>query len=98
EKVKASMEYKLKASSISALDGEVFLATHAAVGYGFEVWRMDDRFENLVKVVKDLSGCCGQMDVKVRKDGLFIAENSKHRGCHYARDWKMNGAWGERRT
>ena len=95
EKVRASMEYKRKASSISAFDGEVFLATHAAAGYGFEVWRMDDSFENVVKVVKDLSGCCGQMDVKVSKDGLFIAENSKHRVCHYDRDGKMIGAWGE---
>ena len=95
DRVKASLTYKLKASSISAMNDDVFLATHAAAGYGFEVWRMNDRFENPVKVVKDLSGCCGQMDVKANKEGLFVAENSKHRVCHFDRDGKSIGVWGE---
>jgi hypothetical protein len=95
EHVKASKAYKRKASSISALDKDVFLATHATLGYGFEVWRMDDTFENPTKIVKDLSGCCGQMDVKANKDGLYIAENSKHRVCHVDREGKSIGAWGE---
>jgi hypothetical protein len=95
EQVKASKAYKLKASSISALDGDVFLATHATLGYGFEIWRMDDTFENPTKIVKDLSGCCGQMDVKANKNGLFVAENSKHRVCHFDREGKSIGAWGE---
>jgi hypothetical protein len=95
EQVKASKVYKLKASSISALDGDVFLATHATFGYGFEVWRLDEKFENADCIIKDLSGCCGQMDVKACKDGLFVAENSKHRVCHFDRDGKSIGAWGE---
>jgi hypothetical protein len=95
EQVKASKVYKLKASSISAQDSDVFLATHATFGYGFEVWRMDDQFENANCIIKDLSGCCGQMDVKASKDGLFVAENSKHRVCHFDRDGKSIGAWGE---
>ena len=71
------------------------MATHATLGYGFEVWRMDDRFENPTTIVKDLSGCCGQMDVKANKAGLFVAENSKHRVCHFDREGKSIGAWGE---
>ena len=65
------------------------------LGYGFEVWRMDDNFENAKKIVTDLSGCCGQMDCKANKDGLFVAENSKHRVCHFDRDGKSMGAFGE---
>jgi hypothetical protein len=95
ERVKSSIEYKLKVASVSALNEDVFLATHAAAGYGFEILRMNDRFEDPVTIVKDLSGCCGQMDVKASKDGLFVAENSKHRVCHFDREGKQIGAWGE---
>lgn len=95
QQVKSSIEYKLKASSISALGNEVFFATHAFAGYGFEVWKMDDKFENPTKVVNDLSGCCGQMDVKASKDGLFVAENSQHRVRRFDLEGKPILAWGE---
>jgi hypothetical protein len=85
----------MQASSISAVDDDVFLATHATFGYGFEVWRMDGNFANSQKIVKDLSGCCGQMDVKACKDGLFIAENSRHRVCRFDRDGKSILNWGQ---
>ena len=94
ERVKASMAFKRKASSISATGDDVFLATHAAAGYGFDIWRMDDQFENAAVVVKELRGCCGQMDVKANEDGVFVAENSRHRVCRFDRDGKELGAWG----
>jgi hypothetical protein len=95
EQVKASMKYKLKASSISALNDDVFIATHATLGYGFDVWKMNDKFENPAKIVTGLSGCCGQMDVKANKDGLFVAENSEHRVCRFDRDGKSIAKWGQ---
>ena len=95
EKVKSSLAYKLKASSISATEDEVYLATHSAVGYGFEVWRMDDEFNNGQRIVSELRGCCGQMDVKVNEHGLFVAENSQHRVCRYNRDGKLITTWGQ---
>jgi hypothetical protein len=95
ERVKSSMAYKLKASSVSALGSDVFLATHAAAGYGFEIWRLDEQGENPVKIVTDLSGCCGQMDVKASKDGVFVAENSKHRVCRFDREGKPVLNWGK---
>jgi hypothetical protein len=94
EQVKASIVFKQKASSISATGNEVFLATRAAAGYGFVVWRMDDEFSGGEPIVKELRGCCGQMDVKANKDGLFIAENSRHRVLHCDRDGKEVGSWG----
>jgi len=89
--IESSIQYKLKASSISAREAEVYLATHAAVGYGFDVWRMDDHFTGGEKIITGLSGCCGQMDVKANDDGLFVAENSRHRVCRYDRGGKMIG-------
>ena len=88
------MQYKLKASSISATDDNVYLATHSATGYGFSVWKTDADFENGQAIISDLSGCCGQMDVKVNGDALFVAENSRHRVCHYDTSGKLVGSWG----
>jgi len=92
--VKASMVSKQKASSISATGDDVFLATRAATGYGFDIWRMDNEFANAALIVTGLSGCCGQMDVKANKDGVFVAENSRHRVRRFDRDGKELGAWG----
>jgi regulator of replication initiation timing len=94
ELVKQSIQYKQQASSISATDDEVFLATHAAVGYGFDVWKMDADFAGGETIITGLSGCCGQMDVKAGNDGLFVAENSKHRVCRYDSSGKMICNWG----
>ena len=92
--VKESIKYKMQASSISASGDEVFLATHAAAGYGFEVWMMDADFSGGKQIISGLSGCCGQMDVKASGDGLFVAENGKHRVCRYDRDGALVCQWG----
>lgn len=94
ERVKSSMVYKMKTSSISATKDEVFLATPTPVGYGFGIWRMDNKFENASQIVTGLSGCCGQMDVKANDSGVFVAENSQHRVCRFDRTGKKLGTWG----
>ena len=92
--VAESIKYKSKASSISATDDNVFLATHAAAGYGFDVWKMDADLASGERIITGLSGCCGQMDVKASEDGLFVAENSKHRVGRYDGDGKLVCQWG----
>jgi sugar lactone lactonase YvrE len=94
QRINASIQYKLQASSISATEAEVFVATRSAVGHGFTVWRMNDQFTGGQQIITGLSGCCGQMDVKVNDDGLFVAENSRHRVCRYDRDGNLIGNWG----
>ncbi|MGD9634801.1 MAG: hypothetical protein AB7G28_18345 [Pirellulales bacterium] len=94
ELVEQSIQYKRQASSISATEGEVFLTTHASVGYGFDVWKMDADFAGGRTIITGLSGCCGQMDVKASGDGLFVAENSKHRVCRYNGDGELICNWG----
>lgn len=93
--VKEAIAYKTQVSSISATDANVFLATRSAVGYGFEVWKMDADFAGGEQIVSGLSGCCGQMDVKANATGLFVAENSKHRVCCYDLDGKLVRTWGK---
>jgi hypothetical protein len=92
--VEESIQYKMQASSISATDANVYLATRSAVGFGFEVWMMDADFAGGKQIITGLSGCCGQMDVKANANGLFVAENSKHRVCRYDQDGRQICNWG----
>jgi len=87
---------KLMASSISAAGGDVFLATRAEQGYGFEIWRLDEQFKNSKKIVSGLRGCCGQMDVQASENGVYVAENARHRVCHYDREGTLVNQWGGR--
>ena len=67
---------------------DVFVVCGEDKGYGFAAWRMDHKFENPTKVLSELRGCCGQMDVQAVGEELFVAENTKHRVGHYDRDGK----------
>jgi len=87
---------KLKVSSLSANENEIFIACSAVAGYGYEVWRTDKNFENGSIIVKGLRGCCGQMDVQCNQQGIFVAENSRHRVNHYDRAGKLIKYWGKR--
>jgi hypothetical protein len=93
--VKASLAQTMKVSSISATDNEVYLATRMAAGYGFQIWKTDDQFENVKSIVTELRGCCGQMDVKANANGVYVAENSRHRVCRYDAEGTLITAWGE---
>ncbi len=93
--VKSSLQRKLAIASISATDDTVFFATGAPVGYGFVVWKAKADFSEGTTIVKDLSGCCGQMDVQASADGVFVAENSRHRVCRYDENGKLVCTWGK---
>ncbi|MGL4513406.1 MAG: hypothetical protein ACRCT8_09975 [Lacipirellulaceae bacterium] len=94
ERVKSSIAYKIKVASISEADGDVFLATGAAKGYGFSVWRTTRHFDSATKIVDQLSGCCGQMDVQACCDGVFVAENSRKRVAAFDRTGESLRSWG----
>lgn len=74
---------------------DIFVVGGSLKGYGYTVWRMDHKFENPKAVLKDLGGCCGQMDVQASGDELFVAENTKHRVGRYDRDGKKLGDFGK---
>ncbi|MBI3862711.1 MAG: hypothetical protein HY290_12545 [Planctomycetia bacterium] len=83
-------------SGVSANDKDVFVVCGEQEGYGFAVWRTDHKFENPTKVLSQLGGCCGQMDVQANGDELFVAENTKHRVGHYDRDGKTLNTFGKK--
>lgn len=86
----------LETHSICASKGEVFIVVPAMAGYGYGVWRTDAKLGNAKEIVKDLRGCCGQMDVQCHNDVLFVSENSRHRVAKFDREGKELGAFGKR--
>jgi len=85
-----------KTHSICAGQNEVFVSCPAMAGYGFGVWRTDEKFGQPKEVVKSLSGCCGQMDVQCCNDELYVCENSRHRVIRFDRNGKEVGQFGKR--
>lgn len=83
-------------SGVTANDDDVFVVCGEQQGYGFAVWRMDHEFANPTKVLSELRGCCGQMDVQARGDELFVAENTKHAVGRFDRDGKSVQQFGSR--
>lgn len=83
-------------NAICAGEGDVFVTCPAMQGYGYGVWRTDDKFGNAKEIVKSLSGCCGQMDVQCCNGELYVCENSKHRVVRFNRDGKQIGEFGKR--
>lgn len=86
---------KLKMSSVCVTADKVFVAVPAIKGYGFDVWSIDLEFKNAKQLVTGLRGCCGQMDIKVRGEDIFVAENSSHRVGRYSMDGKLVSTFGK---
>ncbi len=95
KRVMASIRSSMAVASISEADGQVFMATREAAGYGFCVWKMTPEFTGGEVITKGLSGCCGQMDVQACKNGVYVAENSRHRVYHVSSTGQELGEWGE---
>lgn len=94
--LEAQISSKSSFSSLSAVGSDVFIATRATEGYGYDVWRMDENLADAERIVKDLRGCCGQMDVQACASGLYVAENSRHQVNHFNREGGKVNSWGSR--
>ncbi|TWT77325.1 SMP-30/Gluconolaconase/LRE-like region [Posidoniimonas polymericola] len=94
ERVTASLQSSAAVASISEAAGEVFVATREAAGYGFCVWKMDHQFAGGEVITTGLRGCCGQMDVQCCENGVYVAENSRHRVYHLSTTGEELGEWG----
>lgn len=93
--VTAMIKAKSAFSSISSDGKNVFIATRALAGYGFAIWRTDLEFANGERIVTDLRGCCGQMDVQASPAGVYVAENSRHRVVCFDDSGKELLTWGK---
>ena len=83
-------------NGIAVGESDVFVACGETEGWGYAVWRMDRDLTNPKKVLGDVGGCCGQMDVQVMGKDLLVAENTKHQFARYDRDGKKLGGYGKR--
>jgi sugar lactone lactonase YvrE len=81
-------------TGIAAGDRDVFVACSATKSFGIEVWRMDRDFANPKRIVGELRGCCGNMDVQTHAGDLFVAENVLKRVVRYDREGKQIASWG----
>ncbi len=70
---------QMKLASISASKKDVFFACSSSAGHGFDVWRTNHDFADAKKIGESLRGCCGQMDVQANDNGIYVAENTRHR-------------------
>lgn len=96
EVLKEVMARARRTHSITAGEKDVFVSCPALAGYGFGVWRTDEKFGQAKEIIKSLSGCCGQMDVQCHNDELYVCENSRHRVVRFDRDGKELAQFGER--
>ena len=80
--------------SIGITDKYIFICTPPARGYASEVWRVDTNFANPKVIVKNLSGCCGQMNISVVGDKLVIPENGRFKVHVYDAEGTRIHSWG----
>ena len=87
---------RLTITGIAAADSDLFISIRKLKGHGYQVWRTNFDFEQGEKVVDDLGGCCGQLDIQASGDKLLIAENGKFRVGIYDRDGDLAKSFGKR--
>ncbi len=97
EQVLAEMrKQKSGINAITVSEKDLFVATPMMKGYGFSVWRLSPDLTSPEQIVKQLSGCCGQMDLQCRGDSLYVAENGRHRVQEFDRTGEKLASWGQR--
>lgn len=81
--------------SLAITETDVYLCCPPPKGYAAVVWRMNHEFENAEVIVKNLSGCCGQMNIAAVDGKLVIPENGRMRVRVFDREGTQLHIWGE---
>lgn len=95
ERMNALMQRKLHVASVSSDGKHVYVAAPSIKGYTFDVWRTNNDFTDAQVVVTDLRGCCGHMDVQACAEGLYVAENARHRVACFNAAGEAGVTWGK---
>jgi hypothetical protein len=98
EEIDAAMEQALSITSIAVSDKDLFLCA-ADPSYSYNIWRLDRELSSdiePVKILGDLSGCCGQMDIQCSGENLVISENTRFKVAIYDRDGELQTDFGQR--
>lgn len=96
ESVQQLIADQMRIASISASRDEVFFACSSSTGSGFDVWRTNYQFTEGTKIGESLRGCCGQLDVQANDNGIYVAENTRHRVRGYSREGRELLEFGSR--
>lgn len=91
----AMRERMATVTGMAATDRDLFVCCASTKGFGYVVWRTDHNFAKPKKIVENLAGCCGQMDIQAHGGDLWVAHNSRHKVEHYSRDGKKLGSFGK---
>jgi hypothetical protein len=98
EEIEAGMQRALSITSMAISDKDLFICV-ADPSYAYNVWRLDRDLSadsEPVKVLGDLSGCCGQMDIQCCEDKLVVSENTRFKVGIYDRDGELQSDFGGR--
>jgi sugar lactone lactonase YvrE len=82
------------ATGVSGSGEDVFVCVQGGTGY--VIYRLDAGLGDPKAVVRDLRGCCGQMDFTARDGVLYVAANCAFKVEKYDREGKKLGAFGKR--
>lgn len=94
QRIESMLQYRLRVPSLSATADGVVMTL--ARNRGYEVWRTGLKFENARRIIGDLRGCCGQMDMVTAGERVITAENTKFRVGIYNLEGQIQGTFGER--
>jgi sugar lactone lactonase YvrE len=83
-------------TGIAATEQDLFVVCPMREGFGYAVWRLDHDLKNPVQIVKNLRGCCGQMDLQAHGGDLWIPVNGEHKVKRYDREGKELFKFGKR--
>ncbi len=93
--INGQITMKSSVASVSATTDYVTVVAYHATGYSFDVWRLNAELEDAECLITGLLGCCGQMDAQCCDDGIYVAENGRHRVTHFGLDGKKKRSWGK---
>lgn len=96
ESVMADLTSRLRIiNGVAISDKDLFLACGDSEGYGYSIWRMDLDLKNPKRILSNIGGCCGQMDIQCCGSDILVAENTKHQFAKYDRFGKEIGRFGK---
>lgn len=87
---------RLNVAGLAVSEGSVFVSVPGEKQNEYSIWKMSRELKNPVEIITGLSGYCGQMDIQVRSDALWIAENGKHQVCRYSFEGELLSSFGQK--
>lgn len=86
----------MRSSGVAVANQDVFVSVPMVSGYGYSIYRLNHDLEEPKVVVKNVGGCCGQLDIQSDGEHLLIAENTAFQVAIYDREGKKLNSFGKR--